>query len=689
MFNFLNSTVLFAAVAALIPLIIHLFSKRRVKIVEFSSLKHLRTMQKRQVRRLKIRQLLLLLLRMLIILAVVLAFARPTTTGGYIGSHASVSAVILFDNSASMNRYVSDGNLFELARKRTRQLLATFGEADEVNLIPLDNTTQDDQAPSFASAAVAGEKLQRLTIGYGEADLESGLDAAVNLLGEAANLNKEIYIVTDRQQRSLPNRDILAESEAQIYLIDLPIEENENCGITAVDFGGQLIMPGHEFDITATVKNYGAIDRPDIIASLFLNDNRIAQTDVQVAAGQETTVRFTRSLSRGGFHSGYFELSDDRFPGDNRYYFSFRIPERFTVLIIDRFSAGRFIALALVPSVSVNQYWSVKEASPDELGGVNLADYDVIIFVGTPRLHASYVQRIKSFVKRGKSLFVTYGGATDIEYFNENWSDVTGVIFDEPIKRDFTRAGYYTFQTVEVNHPVFSIFGFERDQPPEIKFYTLPKHHLNGKAQTLASFTGGRPALVQSSYGKGKVLTFCAPVAPRYSDLTGHAFFVPLIARVAEYLASDLSSFDLRLYSGDKITRSISMKGSFSTSLDLLTPGGNSYGIPPEEGKGTLVLRPTPTDLSGIYRISYLGREIDRFAVNINPAEGDLSAVDVDQFAASVGAKEYHLLDSNRNLAAIISETRFGKELWQVFLWAAVLLLFAEMLLSRGTPPEE
>ncbi|HOD66787.1 MAG TPA: BatA domain-containing protein, partial [candidate division Zixibacteria bacterium] len=73
MFNFLNSGVLFAALAALIPLLIHLFSKRRVKIVEFSSLKHLKEMQRRQVRRLKIRQILLLLLRMAIILALVLA----------------------------------------------------------------------------------------------------------------------------------------------------------------------------------------------------------------------------------------------------------------------------------------------------------------------------------------------------------------------------------------------------------------------------------------------------------------------------------------------------------------------------------------------------------------------------------------------------------------------------------------
>ena len=688
MFNFLNSTVLFAAAAALIPLLIHLFSKRRVKVVEFSSLKHLKAMQKRQVRRLKIRQLLLLLLRMLIILVVVLAFARPTTTGGSIGSHASVSAVILLDNSASMNRQVTDGNLFEIAQKRTRQLLATFGESDEVVLISLDKASQDEQVAVFTSSAVADERLQRLQAGYGEAGFESGLDAAVALLEKAANLNKEIYIVSDRQRRSLPDKNLLAETDAHIYLLDLPVEENDNCSITAVDFGGQLLIPGHDFDIMATVKNYGAVDRSDIIASLFLDGHRVAQTDFKVGAGQEATVRFTRNLSRGGFHSGYVELSDDRFPGDNRYYFSFRIPEKFNVLIVDGDGAGRFIGLALVPSMSVNQYWSVKEANPEKLSQVNFSDYDVIILAGAPRLHTSYTNRIKSFVKRGKSLFVTYGGATDIEYFNQEWSEVTGVVFDEPIKENFTRAGYYTFQTFEVDHPVFSIFGFEKDQPPEIKFYTLPKAHITGGAQTLASFSGGRLALVQSTYGKGKVLTFAGPVSPFYGDLTGHAFFVPFVAMIAEYLASDLSSYDLQLFSGEQITRSISMKGSFRTSLELAAPDARTYSIPPEEDKGTLVLWPKPTNLPGVYRISYIGREIDRFAVNLDPAEGDLSEVDVDQFAAALGAPDYHLLGSDRSLAAVISEMRFGKELWHLFLWAAVILLIAEMLLARTAPAE-
>lgn len=689
MFNFLNSTVLFAAAAALIPLLIHLFSKRRVKIVEFSSLKHLREMQKRQVRRLKVRQLLLLLLRMLIILAVVLAFARPTTEGGNVGSHASVSAVILFDNSASMNRYVADGNLFEIARKRTERLLESFGESDEVRLLPLNQPAAFDETRRFVSAAVASEQLAELEPGHGIADLQTALGRAAELMDRASNLNKEIYVVTDRQRRSLPDSGLGQNSGAHVFLVSLPVEPVDNVGVTAVDLGGQLLMPGQEFEIVASVRNYGDRDRDDLIASLYLDGRRVAQTDVTVTSQGEEAVRFRQSVGRGGFHSGWVELSDDKFPGDNRYYFTFRIPDQFNVLVIEGDQSARYISLALVPSGDLERYWSVKRAAPDELGSVNPGDYDVIVLAGMPVLPGSYADRLKAAVRRGTALFATYNPTTDADSLNAQWSEVTGVVVDQAARTDFTRAGYYTLESAEIDHPVFAIFGFDQGELPELKFYTLPRVHTVAGATTLALFSGQRPALVETTYGDGRVLTIPAPLGPAYSDMTGHAFFVPLVSRMAEYLAADLSSYDVSLYSQPMTTRTISVSGSLSGSMALIAPDSSQYFLAPEEDKGSLLLRARPTVEPGIYHVRHLGQEIDRFAINIDPAEADLEAADMDRFAQAIGAPDYNEVPEGVDMAGLIAEFRYGKELWQVFLWIAALLLLIEMLLSRGAAPEE
>ena len=689
MFSFLNTTVLFAAVTALIPLIIHLFSRRKVKVIEFSSLKHLKAMQRRQVRRLRIRQLLLLIIRTLIILLIVLAFARPTIESGGVGSHAAVSAVILFDNSASMNRDATDGNLFEIARERTRELIETFGEADQVAFVPLAVSKGTDQFPAFGSAALALEQLKRLNCGSFAADLESAFDRTIGLLSAASNLNKEIYIVTDRQRQSLPDTALLSGAEANIYFVELPIDEIENCGITTVDFGGQLIIPGHDFQITATIKNYSVVDRDDIIASLYLDGNRVAQSDFSIAAGNETTVGFTRAVSASGFHSGRIELSDDMFAADNRYYFSFSIPEQFNLLVIDGDQTGALMSLALTPSKSINQYWSVKTTTPDALAGINFLDYDVIILAGTPRLSDIYAGRLKAYVHQGRSLLLTYGGKTDIEDFNSTWSTLTGVHYEKPARSDFTRAGYYSFLSIDIDHPIFSVFELEDNRPPEIKFYSLPTLTTTNGARTLLRFTGDRPALVEADYGEGKVLMFTGPMAPHYTDLTGHAFFVPFVSRAAEYLASNLSSFDLRLFCGDNISRSLALKTTVGTSLDLLTPDSGSYSLAPLEEKGALVLRVKPTDMPGQYHISYFGREIDRFALNVDRAECDLNPADGDQFAAAIGAEDPVQLGLLDDLAETLAESRFGKELWQLFLWLAAAFIVAEILLARGADQKE
>ena len=121
--GFLNSAFLFALAAVSIPLIIHFLSKRRIKTIEFSSLKFLEQMQRSRMKWLKIKEMLLLILRMLIIAFIVLAFARPTLRGFIGSSKAASSVVLLIDRSASMEAEGETGTIFQEAIRRAGRLL--------------------------------------------------------------------------------------------------------------------------------------------------------------------------------------------------------------------------------------------------------------------------------------------------------------------------------------------------------------------------------------------------------------------------------------------------------------------------------------------------------------------------------------------------------------------------------------
>ena len=136
--KFLNPLVLFGLGAAAIPILIHLFTKRRPREVPFSSLEFLTEVHQREIRRLKLKQWLLLALRTLAIAALAIAMARPAVKGGTGGS-ASSSLVALVDVSGSMGAPGADGRpLAAAARRAVEDLLATLGPGDELLLVPYD-----------------------------------------------------------------------------------------------------------------------------------------------------------------------------------------------------------------------------------------------------------------------------------------------------------------------------------------------------------------------------------------------------------------------------------------------------------------------------------------------------------------------------------------------------------------------
>src|SRR5687768_11749692 len=101
--SFLNPLFLFGLLAAGIPIVIHLLTRKRPRRVEFSSVEFLREVNVAQLRRFRLRELLLLALRVLAIALLALALSRPALKGAVgRGGQAASTAVILIARSASM-----------------------------------------------------------------------------------------------------------------------------------------------------------------------------------------------------------------------------------------------------------------------------------------------------------------------------------------------------------------------------------------------------------------------------------------------------------------------------------------------------------------------------------------------------------------------------------------------------------
>ena len=104
--SFLNPLYFWGALAAAVPVLLHLIRRERARRIEFPTLMYLRKVSKRTIRYQKLRHLLLLLLRVLAFLFLALAFTRPFREMPQVsaaGGKVTTAHIILLDNSLSMS----------------------------------------------------------------------------------------------------------------------------------------------------------------------------------------------------------------------------------------------------------------------------------------------------------------------------------------------------------------------------------------------------------------------------------------------------------------------------------------------------------------------------------------------------------------------------------------------------------
>src|SRR5205085_2526775 len=107
----LAAPMLAGLLLASVPIIIHLWNRRRFQLVEWAPMKYIRLTVQTNRRRMRIERLLLVAGRVLVVAMLFVARARPAFSGagvgGWLASRSRASRVIVIDDSMSMG-YVAD-----------------------------------------------------------------------------------------------------------------------------------------------------------------------------------------------------------------------------------------------------------------------------------------------------------------------------------------------------------------------------------------------------------------------------------------------------------------------------------------------------------------------------------------------------------------------------------------------------
>ncbi len=676
---FLNPLFLFGLLAAGIPLLIHLWSRRQAVTVDFSSLMFLVAAHRQNVRRLQLKQLLILLLRMLIVGLIALALARPFLTLGLplAAVRAKTDVVIVLDNSYSMGYEDVDGVWFEKAKTLATDVLRSLRHGDSASLILMSDIPQPvfrQLTPDVESVITA---IQNAEVSYRATNVQSSVELAHEILSDSTQQNKELYLISDFAQNGWNNWETVANRSGSRIVL-LPVNERipHNTNIEEILPSHQLIGVDLPFHLNTTIKNNSDAPVAQTTLTFYVGDEKKKTQTFSATADESITTTLTHTFSAPGTHIGYFALTDDRLNADNRRYFALETLGEIRVLCVGE--QTEYLKLALNPLISKQTVGAPMiqptACTPAEFDTFPLEEFHIILLADVPEISTRGAVQLREFMRQGKNIIV-FGTAN----YNLSWAPVQ---FGQPISWQVPQQ----VSQFEETHPIFEIFPenvLSGQYGPQ--FYQGTTVTPAPDATIIARFGDETPFLIERRQGKSHILFFNCSLQqqPNSSELLVNPYFLPLLQHSILYVMHSDTQKNINV--GEAYTASYPHNSGGQAWIKRLeSPDEDAMIAVPIDEDGEI--RFESIGLPGIYQVDVKAQDRlfrDFFAVNISSAEADLSSISLQRASERINAQTGSTNEVGELDTEALDIKRHGREIWGELLVLAVCLLLLEGFLSN------
>jgi hypothetical protein len=298
--SFLSGIFLTALVAAGGPTIIHLLNRRRRRTIYWGPMNFLREVIKRSRRILHLRDMLLLALRTLVVILFVLAMSRPYWSAGADagGSTQPMHAVIVIDNSLSMDYAPLNENLLTQGQEKAREFITALPSGSEVSIIPLCSYSRWHTRDVYTTREDAIEAVNRIEVVDRSAPIATGLAQARKACELASDIpTKRVVFISDVQRRSfsLDGAEAYLEGISDIQVVKIGPEKRGNTWVSSFKLLHGIADTESTAVFRAVVRHEGP-ERKNVTVKLTLKladdqEDELVRT-VDLVPGHELPVDF-------------------------------------------------------------------------------------------------------------------------------------------------------------------------------------------------------------------------------------------------------------------------------------------------------------------------------------------------------------------------------------------------------------
>ena len=414
-----------------------------------------------------------------------------------------------------------------------------------------------------------------------------------------------------------------------------------------------------------------------------------------------TGVQFNlRGLSTG-VHNGVLQIrGEDGLSVDDERYFTVEVEEARPVLVVAAVNeTARDFAEAIAPETLRDRgesRFSCDIASQRDLATLELAKFEAICLLDPGPLTPDVWNRLANFAREGKGVALFLGGhASPVEPFNDPAARaLIGGRLGGRLKRTVrTVPGDVFFAPESLAHPIFTLFRSRNTSVPWDQFpvyYYWPLDQLASESRVVATFSDRKPAIVETSLGKGRVLTFATPAAeplnpngrPCWNELWAGEDAWPWFVLLNESLRYVAGLGEGRLnYMVGETARLQNDPQQRPTRYQVFTPGGDVLDVSARDDFIAL----HSSDHPGTYRLrgNFGGPIVRGFSTNYPAAATDLKRVAPTELENLLGKDRYHMARNRDDIHRVVGQQRIGQDLYPFVIVFVVSALALEQLFAN------
>jgi hypothetical protein len=580
-----------------IPVLIHLFNRRRYDVVDWAAMQFLQVSETTR-RRLILEQLLLMLVRAGLIALLVLALAAPYTDHpafAKLGMQSHRDVVLLIDGSASMGYTGGDKTAHEAAKEWASAFVGTLDPEDSVAILH----AKQQVIPALRELSHDRERVRvalgQLSAPSGGCDWPSAVGTAFKILSLSPHPERDLIILSDGQrfgwadEATLLRWELLArfrdqeQAPPRISVVNLDPKRPENppnWSLAPIRSRRAVASVGQQLRFQSALELRGQKAYQPPFGLRLEIDGQQAATLTAPATAQldkgQIPLSFEHRFHKAGSHlvslivepdppadrrpAGY--VKKDNLPADNRQDLAVEVLPALPVLLVDgdvqpapRERGTDFLRDALSPALDPHpavlaRVISLRDLDAQgftrDLGSDPGTKPRVVVLVNVARLNAGQEEAVRRFLASGGGVLITLGDRTDTRYYNEQLYEAGQGWLPcrlEESSGDETRPEQAVSpQPSSFLHPALELFrearagGLGDARFPRWWKVTLTRTQT--VAAPIATLSNQDPWLVEREYQGGRVVLCTTPLNNAWRTNLPHLpAFAPLAHELLYYLA--------------------------------------------------------------------------------------------------------------------------------------------------------